>query len=225
MSYIATCNLGTSLHLSRMLMLAVCALLPGVMCSNSCGAQDVNRRLYLEKLGARPEKWQEFNACGPNCLFVFMRMHGVEVSHSELLSTDGDLTDGTSLEQLKQMCETRGLQARVVRATLDSLAHVQLPVIAHLDNGAERHFVVLCKIEGDEVVTVDGTHGMINRLSRDDFLAKWSGYALIRHTWFSADLAGNALIALVIALVAAVSWDLLRVRWRRGRSAASHRRR
>src|SRR5262249_31273670 len=54
----------------------------------------------LERFALRIEPWQQENACGANCLFVFLRLHGQMVSHEEILAAMAPDERGLSLESL-----------------------------------------------------------------------------------------------------------------------------
>jgi ATP-binding cassette subfamily B protein len=94
----------------------------------------------------------------------------------ELAGTD---RIGTNLLGLVQAAEKLGFSARAVKGDYAALPSAPLPAIAHVrtEEGLG-HFVVVHKVTSDGVVVADPARG-IEKLSRDEFSAKWSGYLLL----------------------------------------------
>jgi ATP-binding cassette subfamily B protein len=82
---------------------------------------------------------------------------------------------GASLKNLAKAAESLGYQARPVRASLNRLVEQNNPWIAHWQGD---HYIVVYEIEGDRVLVADPAKGKY-RLSRQDFVAGWTGYALL----------------------------------------------
>ena len=90
---------------------------------------------------------------------------------------------GASLKNLAAAAESLGFQARPVRASLSRIAEQKNPWIAHWQGD---HYVVVYKVKGDAKLSESGTRIMVadpavgkRRLSPREFLAGWTGYALI----------------------------------------------
>ncbi len=134
----------------------------------------------LERLGLRMEGWQRPNACGPNCLFVFLRLQGHRITHEEVLAGVATGDQGVSLASLKAYSVASGVPAEVVFTTPAALAEVPLPAIAHVGaDGGSGHFVLVSSVAGDQVSVVDGGTGERKTIGRAAFERAWSGYLLV----------------------------------------------
>jgi ATP-binding cassette subfamily B protein len=67
------------------------------------------------------------------------------------------------------------MEARGVKVSRDKVEALSLPAIIHWD---KEHWVVLYRIDGDQVVVGDPATGL-RRLTRDELADSWSGYAAV----------------------------------------------
>jgi predicted double-glycine peptidase len=84
---------------------------------------------------------------------------------------------GFSLLDMKNYLDAHGYQANGYRLTLDDIAQRGQPVIALIDLGAYRHFVVIKGVVGDQVLIGDPALGL-KIYKKADFLKLWNGVAL-----------------------------------------------
>jgi len=87
---------------------------------------------------------------------------------------------GFSLLDMKTFLEHRGVSADGFRIDLDGLAADGRPVIALIDLGAYRHFVVIKGITTDQVLVGDPAAGL-KTYSRAQFKKIWSGVSFAIH--------------------------------------------
>jgi len=113
--------------------------------------------------------------CGAACLAMVTRAFGRRVSLSRIRQLINTGLDGTSLRSICRAGEELGLATRSVKASTRHLDRMPLPAIVHWD---DYHWIVLARVKAGHVVVVDPAIGR-RRLGRDDFLAKWSGYAAL----------------------------------------------
>ena len=113
--------------------------------------------------------------CGAACLAMICRYHGRAVSLSRIREVAHTSVDGTSLRSLATAAEQLGLAARSVKTNMAQVDQMPLPAIVHWDGN---HWIVLEKVEAKGVVVLDPGLGR-RRLSREEFAAKWSGYAAL----------------------------------------------
>jgi ATP-binding cassette subfamily B protein len=86
---------------------------------------------------------------------------------------------GTNLRGLVRAAVQLGFSAKGVKAPYDALARLPLPAVAHMKTvEGLGHFVVLHRVRKDAVVVADPAWG-IQRLARDDFCGRWTGYVLV----------------------------------------------
>jgi len=116
--------------------------------------------------------------CGPAALATVARHYGSRIGVlylHELLHTD---LQGTDLRSLRQGAERLGFEAACGVLTPEALGVVALPLIAYVEREQRGHFVVVHRVDAERVVLADPARGIV-RLSRDHFLATWSGQVLL----------------------------------------------
>ncbi len=172
----------------------------------------------LERFSIHLEPWQRKNCCGASCLFVLLRAYGRPVSHAEVIGAAGGGKNGISLAALRKTATSFGLDAQAVTCTPPDLDRVPLPAIAHLGEGNEQHYVLICEIAADRVRITDGTTGEVKFIRRAAFEKHWSGYLLIAddNRWFD-----RLLLAAGIAVVTVTGLVIRRSYWPRRASACS----
>jgi HlyB family type I secretion system ABC transporter len=111
--------------------------------------------------------------CGAASLAMVCRHFGRNVSISRVREAVHTATDGTSLAGITRGAEELGLDARSVRASKSRVDELPLPAIVHWEGN---HWVVLYSVQDRHVRVADPARGL-RRIPRDEFVAKWSGYA------------------------------------------------
>lgn len=156
--------------------------------------------------------WRTAGFCGPNSLYIFLRMWDINIAYDSWVNTLQINPDGTSLLELQQWARNAGLRTSVVRCHPDRLKKVRLPAIAHLesdsegtfDGGLAGHYIVLLSYGTDKIQYIDGTTARIGTMNVGEFQRLWTGYALIRSAdrlcfaWAFVPFAG-ALVYLLAA--------------------------
>jgi ATP-binding cassette subfamily B protein len=113
--------------------------------------------------------------CGAACLAMVTRAFGRRVSLARIRQLINTGLDGTSLRSICRAGEELGLATRSVKASVRHLERMPLPAIVHWD---EYHWVVLTRVGRHHVWMADPAVGR-RRLTRAQFLEKWSGYAAL----------------------------------------------
>jgi ABC-type bacteriocin/lantibiotic exporter with double-glycine peptidase domain len=121
--------------------------------------------------------------CGPNSLYLLLRINGIDLKYSDLESRLTMETWGADLRSMKQAAASFGLSGRVRKCTLKSLENANLPLIAHLNHGFRigdvgRHYIFIISITPRGIVFIDGTTGARDEASLGKFESAWSGYIL-----------------------------------------------
>ncbi|MBD2438309.1 ABC transporter transmembrane domain-containing protein [Nostoc sp. FACHB-110] len=117
---------------------------------------------------------QSSSDCGAACLAMISQYWGKRFSLNTLRNLAGIDTTGASLSGLATAAQTLGYQVQQVRATLIKLEQ-NPPWIAHWQG---THYIVVWRIKGDRILIADPAVGT-KWLSRLDFAASWTGYALL----------------------------------------------
>ena len=113
--------------------------------------------------------------CGAASLAMVCRAFGRSVSITRLRQLVHISIDGTSLAAICRAATEVGLAARSVKASASTLADMPLPAIVHWEGN---HWVVLYDVSDREVRVADPGVGL-RRFTREEFEARWSGYAAL----------------------------------------------
>ena len=126
--------------------------------------------------------WRSARVCGCNCLYIMLREKGIEPDYlklrQELLRESF-----TSLTQLQEAGEKRGLACRMGKTNPQGLRSLPKPLIAHLDRLSGRgqargHYVLVLAAHEENLTVMDGTSGIIETTPWRTFQRRWSGYVL-----------------------------------------------
>ncbi len=118
---------------------------------------------------------QSSSDCGAASLAMIGRYWGKAFSINYLRNLAGVGRSGASLKNLAKAAESLGFQARPVRASLGRLAQQKHPWIAHWQGD---HYIVVYRVNKKRVLVADPAIGK-RSLSHDEFIAGWTGYALL----------------------------------------------
>ena len=148
--------------------------------SSENAAQEVD---FPKPLKRKFQLWQAYpfiqqqssSDCGAACLAMISQYWGKRFGLNFLRETAGVGRSGASLKGLAKAAEKIGYQARPVRASLSRLVEQKNPWIAHWKGD---HYIVVYKVKDDKVLISDPAQGKY-QISRQEFLADWTGYALL----------------------------------------------
>ncbi|MBW4509357.1 MAG: ATP-binding cassette domain-containing protein [Scytonematopsis contorta HA4267-MV1] len=118
---------------------------------------------------------QSASDCGSACLVMIGNYWGKHFSVNRLRDMTNVNRNGASLRALATAAESLGFATRPVKATFDKFAEQSLPAIAHWSG---KHFIVVYAITKKRVIVCDPAIGQ-RSLTRSQFEAAWSGYALL----------------------------------------------
>ncbi|AUB35908.1 ABCB-BAC, ATP-binding cassette, subfamily B, bacterial [Nostoc flagelliforme CCNUN1] len=113
--------------------------------------------------------------CGSACLVMIGNYWGKHFSINRLRDMTNVNRSGASLKAMATAAENLGFATRPVKATLDKLAEQPLPAIVHWEGN---HFIVVYEISKKRVIVCDPALGQ-RSLTKAEFQAGWSGYALL----------------------------------------------
>jgi HlyB family type I secretion system ABC transporter len=139
---------------------------------------------WPDELFGRPEKrlrrfphlWQvDEMDCGAASLAIVCRHYGREVSLAHIRRLVDTGIDGTSLTGIAGGAEAIGLATRTVKASKRNLDTLPLPAIVHWE---AHHWIVLYDTSETHVRVSDPARGLL-KIGREEFEAKWSGYAAL----------------------------------------------
>ncbi|WP_442948761.1 peptidase domain-containing ABC transporter [Nostoc sp.] len=113
--------------------------------------------------------------CGSACLVMIGNYWDKHFSINRLRDMTNVSRNGASLKAMAATAENLGFATRPVKATLEKLAEQPLPAIAHWEGN---HFIVVYEITKKRVIVCDPALGQ-RSLTKAEFQASWSGYALL----------------------------------------------
>ncbi len=113
--------------------------------------------------------------CSAACLLMVGRYWGKEFNINRLRDLAGISREGASLKGLINAAENLGFNSRPVKASLDRLAKVPLPAIAHWQGN---HYVVVFEINRHQVIIGDPAVGQ-RKITHREFVQNWTGYCLL----------------------------------------------
>ncbi len=113
--------------------------------------------------------------CGAACLVMIGLYWGKQFSLNRLRDLANTNRSGVDLRSLAAAAESIGFASRPVKATFAKLAEQSLPAIAHWEG---KHYIVVNEITNKQVIVSDPAIG-IRKLTKNEFIAGWSGYALL----------------------------------------------
>jgi ATP-binding cassette subfamily B protein len=117
--------------------------------------------------------------CGAAALATVAMQHGLAIGLQQVREFAYTDRQGATLLDLLRGAETLGFSAMGVRAQMEHLPQVPLPVIAHTKTSeGYGHYVVVHRVRGNRVLIADPRRGLEN-LTRDEFLKRWSGHLLV----------------------------------------------
>ncbi len=148
--------------------------------SSSDGSQKID---FPKPLKRKFQLWQaypfiqqqSFSDCGAACLAMISQYWGKRFGMNFLREVAGVGRSGASLKGLAKAAEKLGYQALPVRASLSRLVGEKNPWIAHWKGD---HYIVVYRVKGDKILISDPAQGK-SQISRQEFLADWTGYALL----------------------------------------------
>lgn len=147
-----------------------------VVASESVSFPKPMGRRFLDVLARYPHLQQQSSSdCGAACLSMIGRYWGKRFSINYVRELANVGRSGASLKSLAKAAETLGFHARPVRASLSRLGEQPNPWIAHWQG---IHYVVVYKVKSKRVLVADPAEGK-RWFPRKEFLACWTGYALL----------------------------------------------
>lgn len=118
--------------------------------------------------------------CGAACLASVAAHYRLKVPISRIRQLAGTDKKGTNILGLLQASEKLGFDAKGVRGKPESLSHIPLPAIAHLQlKNSLYHFVVIYKVCNSHIEIMDPADGKLHRLRKVDFLKEWTGVVVM----------------------------------------------
>lgn len=125
-------------------------------------------------------KQRDITDCGAACLAsvsAFYKLKMPVARIRQLASTD---QKGTNVLGLIEAANKLGFEAKGVKGTVDSLAKIPLPAIAHVVVKKQlQHYVVVYKVNDKYIELMDPGDGKMHRKSIAEFTSEWTGVLVL----------------------------------------------
>lgn len=125
-------------------------------------------------------KQRDITDCGAACLAsvsAFYKLKMPVARIRQLASTD---QKGTNVLGLIEAANKLGFEAKGVKGTVDSLAKIPLPAIAHVVVKKQlQHYVVVYKVNDKYIELMDPGDGKMHRKSTGEFTSEWTGVLVL----------------------------------------------
>ena len=125
-------------------------------------------------------KQRDLSDCGAACLVSVAAYHGIKASVGEVRNFAGTDKLGTNIKGLLQAATHIGFHSKGAKGTIDKLALIPLPAIAHviLENGLH-HYIVLYEVSKNGIRYMDPQHGRMFKSTTNEFKKIWSGVLVL----------------------------------------------
>lgn len=179
------CRPGSRAHATIFAILIALAASPSI-----AQADDATATLPTAPPAEGESSWRELFQCGPNSLYVFLKLQGWQGSLEDIREIV-PVRDyrGCTLEDLRQAADRLGIATLVVRTDFQGLGQIDGPVIVHHEGGnfgPYGHFNVAVSTgkatpDGVPLVTLlDPLKSIQYDLALPEFQRTWTSFALIR---------------------------------------------
>lgn len=125
-------------------------------------------------------KQQDIKDCGAACLSSVAAYYGLNLPIAKIRQLCHTDTRGTNILGMTQGLNDMGFNAKGVKGNMDALVQIPLPAIAHVVVMEQlHHFVVIYKIDKNQVEVMDPAYGKIEKYSMADFQKIWTGVLIL----------------------------------------------
>ncbi len=120
------------------------------------------------------------------CLVMLARFHGIATEPDQLTHEFAEGSKAFTKTEILLAAKKLSLKAKAVSASLPRLAHTPLPCMVQMKDG---NYVILARIDDNQVLIQDPLVGRPQVLSPDEFSARWSSQLILFTS--RASLAGE----------------------------------
>jgi hypothetical protein len=165
--------------------------------------------------------------CGPNSLYMLLRLSGIGVSLEQVARSVPLSSTGCTIEDLRQAATDLGLGVEVRKVTPDEFKDLPKPLIAHFfapasglgTPGAGRdHFALVTRTSPDGgFQSIDSNNLVTTTYLGLNFARNFSGYCLVVRPSLISRIAGSRAAWLAGVLLALMAMNAVLGRYLRGR--------
>ncbi len=125
-------------------------------------------------------KQRDITDCGAACIASVAAHYQLKLPVSRIRQYAGTDKRGTNVLGMIEAAERLGFQAKGAKGSLESLAKIPLPAVAHviIKNGLH-HFVVIYKVTAKYITIMDPGDGLVHKKPIADFAKEWTGVIIL----------------------------------------------
>lgn len=125
-------------------------------------------------------KQHDLTDCGAACLASVAAYYKLTIPVARIRQYASTDQKGTNVLGLIEAATKMGMTAKGVKADLEQLPHVPVPVIAHvIIKNILHHYVVVYKVTDRFVEVMDPARGELIKMSHDEFRGIWTGVLIL----------------------------------------------
>jgi ABC-type bacteriocin/lantibiotic exporter with double-glycine peptidase domain len=117
--------------------------------------------------------------CGAACLASVAAFYRLFLPVSRIRQYAGTDNRGTTVAGMLEAAEQMGFLAKGVKGAMDSLRHIPLPAIVHVQKGTGYHHYLVLYRAGRRLLLMDPADGALVRERREDFARRWTGVMIL----------------------------------------------
>ena len=158
--------------------------------------------------------WKTEPICGANSVYLFLRLHEVDVAPESIVEDVPSTGKGASMSDLKAECAKFGVATDTVKLRPRDLYRIRAPIIAKMDSmKGDDHFIVVLGAHDSRssLFSVDGTTLGPLVLSKALVSRHFSGDALISHTSMLFLRLEQILMLVCIVELSLLVWIVVRI--------------
>ena len=120
------------------------------------------------------------------CLVMLARFHGIATEPDQLAHEFADGSNAFTKTEILLAAKKLSLKAKAVSSSLPRLTHIPLPCMVQMKEG---NYVILARVDDNQVLIQDPLVGRPQVLSPDEFSARWNSQLILFTS--RASLAGE----------------------------------
>lgn len=125
-------------------------------------------------------KQRDITDCGAACLASVASYYSLEIPVAKIRQMASTDQKGTNVLGLIEAATKMGFSAKGVRAEIEALKEIPMPVIAHIVvKKVLHHFIVIFKVRRNTLIYMDPADGKMHKISHIDFKTSWTGVLVI----------------------------------------------
>ncbi len=153
-------------------MWSSCFLTMFLLCSPAESEDVVRQRAY-----------PDFFPCGPNAVYMLLKLEGHEVRFSDIMEGARVDSQGVSLMEVNNELEKFGVASEVIKCQASDLPRIRTPYIMYTyppkSPGDVGHFVVVVSINDKTLQVLDATSGLEKTYQLGKITNIWDGMVIV----------------------------------------------